>query len=290
MNLLKLISFNSIYILLSLAMISWAIAWTNAKIVGEYLSFYNLIFFRFLLGFISLLPFLIYNKKNLPSLKAYKYIIIPSILFFIYNIAFFKGTYFGEAGRGAILVTTLNPLFTLLIISFIRKKIIFKEVLGIIVGLFGGLIIMDVFKHGFDIIFDIKNIYFLICAFTWGVMTVFIDLAQKKINPYIFISLCYFFTMVISWFFTDFRLIDLSLLDFRFYFNFFLVSIAAMSFGTSVYMYSTSIIGPIKASVFIFSVPFLAMGTSFIFLNEIFSLNTMIGGVISLIAIYIVNK
>ena len=290
MNLLKLISFNSIYILLSLAMISWAIAWTNAKIVGEYLSFYNLIFFRFLLGFISLLPFLIYNKKNLPSLKAYKYIIIPSILFFIYNIAFFKGTYFGEAGRGAILVTTLNPLFTLMIISFIRKKIIFKEVLGIIVGLFGGLIIMDVFKYGFDIIFDIKNIYFLICAFTWGVMTVFIDLAQKKINPYIFISLCYFFTMVISWFFTDFRLIDLSLLDFRFYFNFFLVSIAAMSFGTSVYMYSTSIIGPIKASVFIFSVPFLAMGTSFIFLNEIFSLNTMIGGVISLIAIYIVNK
>ncbi|MAZ60873.1 MAG: hypothetical protein CMG50_01685 [Candidatus Marinimicrobia bacterium] len=290
MNLLKLISFNSIYILLSLAMISWAIAWTNAKIVGEYLSFYNLIFFRFLLGFISLLPFLIYNKKNLPSLKAYKYIIIPSILFFIYNIAFFKGTYFGEAGRGAILVTTLNPLFTLLIISFIRKKIIFKEVLGIIVGLFGGLIIMDVFKHGFDIIFDIKNIYFLICAFTWGVMTVFIDLAQKKINPYIFISLCYFFTMVISWFFTDFKLIDLSLLDFRFYFNFFLVSIAAMSFGTSVYMYSTSIIGPIKASVFIFSVPFLAMGTSFIFLNEIFSLNTMVGGLISLIAIYIVNK
>ena len=290
MNLLKLISFNSIYILLSLAMISWAIAWTNAKIVGEYLSFYNLIFFRFLLGFISLLPFLMYNKKNLPSLKAYKYIIIPSILFFIYNIAFFKGTYFGEAGRGAILVTTLNPLFTLLIISFIRKKIIFKEVLGIIVGLFGGLIIMDVFKHGFDIIFDIKNIYFLICAFTWGVMTVFIDLAQKKINPYIFISLCYFFTMVISWFFTDFRLIDLSLLDFRFYFNFFLVSIAAMSFGTSVYMYSTSIIGPIKASVFIFSVPFLAMGTSFIFLNEIFSLNTMVGGLISLIAIYIVNK
>lgn len=290
MNLLKLISFNSIYILLSLAMISWAIAWTNAKIVGEYLSFYNLIFFRFLLGFISLLPFLMYNKKNLPNLKAYKYIIIPSILFFIYNIAFFKGTYFGEAGRGAILVTTLNPLFTLLIISFIRKKIIFKEVLGIIVGLFGGLIIMDVFKYGFDIIFDIKNIYFLICAFTWGVMTVFIDLAQKKINPYIFISLCYFFTMVISWFFTDFRLIDLSLLDFRFYFNFFLVSIAAMSFGTSVYMYSTSIIGPIKASVFIFSVPFLAMGTSFIFLNEIFSLNTMVGGLISLIAIYIVNK
>ena len=281
---------NGLYFLMFLAMISWAIAWTNAKIVGEYLSFYNLTFFRFLLGFISLLPFLLYNKKKLPPLRLYKYIIIPSILFFIYNIAFFKGTYFGEAGRGAILVTTLNPLFTLIIISLIIKKILLKEVLGIITGLFGGLIIMNIFKYGFDIIFDIKNIYFLICAITWGVMTVFIDLAQKKINPYVFISLCYFFTMLISLFFTDFSLIDLSILDFRFYFNFFLVSIAAMSFGTSIYMYSTSIIGPIKASVFIFSVPFLAMGTSFIFLNEIFSLNTMIGGAISLLAIYIVNK
>lgn len=284
------ISLNKIYILLSLAMISWAIAWTNAKIVGEYLSFYNLIFFRFLLGFLSLLPFLIYNKKNLLHLKSYKYIVIPSILFFIYNIAFFKGTHFGDAGRGAILVTTLNPLFTLFIISLIRKKILLKEVLGIMIGLFGGLIIMNVFKYGFDIIFDIKNIYFLICAITWGIMTVFIDIAQKKINPYIFISLCYFFTMVISLFFVDFTLIDFTVLDFRFYFNFFLVSIAAMSFGTSVYMYSTSIIGPVKSSVFIFSVPFLAMGTSYIFLNEIFSLNTIIGGLISLIAIYIVNK
>ena len=33
--------YNQIYILMSLAMVSWAIAWTNAKIVGEYLSYYN---------------------------------------------------------------------------------------------------------------------------------------------------------------------------------------------------------------------------------------------------------
>ena len=271
-------------------MISWAIAWTNAKIVGEYLSFYNLIFFRFLLGFISLLPFLIFNNKQFPNLKSLKYIIIPSILFFIYNIAFFKGTHFGDAGRGAILVTTLNPLFTLLIISLIRKKIILKEILGISIGILGGLIIMDVFKYGIQSIFDIKNIYFLICALTWGVMTVFIDLAQKKMNSYVFIGLCYFFTMILSIFFTDFNSINFSALDFRFYLNFFLVSIGAMSFGTSIYMYSTSIIGPIKASVFIFSVPFIAMGAAYFFLDEIFLFNTIIGGLISLIAIYIVNN
>ena len=90
--------------------------------------------------------------------------------------------------------------------------------------------------------------------------------------------------------FTDLENINLADLDFRFYLNFFFVSIGAMSFGTSIYMYSTPILGPTKASVFIFSVPFIAMGTAYIFLNEPFTVNIIIGGFLSLLAIYIVNK
>ena len=63
-----------------------------------------------------------------------------------------------------------------------------------------------------------------------------------------------------------------------------------MSFGTSIYLYSTPILGPSKASVFIFSVPFLAMLTANIVFKEIITLNIVIGGLLSLIAIYIVNK
>ena len=67
---------------MSLAMFSWAIAWTNEKIVGEYLSYSNIIFFRFLLGFLSLLPFIVIKKKILPKINDFKYILIPSLLFF----------------------------------------------------------------------------------------------------------------------------------------------------------------------------------------------------------------
>ena len=38
------------------------------------------------------------------------------------------------------------------------------------------------------------------------------------------------------------------------------------------------------------SVPFLALGTAYIFLNEQITLNVIIGGLFSLIAIYLVNK
>ena len=273
-------------------MITWAIAWTNAKIVNDYLSFYNLIFLRFLLGFLSLLPFVILSKNNFPKFYDLKYILIPSILFFIYNIAFFKGTHHGLAGKGGILVTTLNPLVTVLIMAFINKKILLKELAGVFLGVLGGIIIMNLYNDGIKGVLDPGNLYFVICAITWGIMTVNINYAQKIINPYIFICICYLFTTLISlpFAFSSFHEFLTVTLDFKFYLNFFFVSMGAMSFGTSVYIYYTPILGPSKASIFIFSVPFLAIALAHFFLNEPFTINIVIGGLLSLLAIYIVNR
>ena len=74
--------------------------------------------------------------------------------------------------------------------------------------------------------------------------------------------------------------------------NFFFVSIGAMSFGTSVYIYTTPVLGPNKVRVFIFSVPFLAMAIAIaiFYPEETWNLNIVIGGLLSMSAIYIVNK
>ena len=287
----KFIKTNYLHIVMSFAMFSWAIAWTNAKIVNQYLSFNNLIFLRFLIGFISIYPFVI-SKENIKilTINNLKYIIPSSIIFYIYNLFFFMGTHYGYAGKGAVLVTTLNPIITFIIMSIIEKKITQKEITGIVVGIIGSLFIMNVFVEGFSNIFSINNIFFLICAITWGINTVITNYGQKKINSYQFIFYCYLFTTIISSPFTDLYSINILELDSKFYLNFFIVSVGAMSFGTSVYMYATPKLGPVKASVFIFSVPFIALTTAYIFLNEPISKYTIIGGVLSLISIYIVNK
>ncbi len=288
-NSLKVNYFN-IYLLMSLAMVTWAIAWTNAKIVNSYIPFYDLVFLRFVLGFLSLIPFIVFKKISIPKLSDFKLLILPSILFLIYNISFFKGTYYGLAGKGAVLVTTLNPLCTVILMSIINKKIEKREVVSVLIGIFGGMIIMNVFNSGFSIIFNQANIYFVICALSWGVMTVAINYAQKIINPYMFICLCYLLTAILTFPFTNVNEINLSTLDFKFYINFFLVSIGAMSFGTSIYMYFTPILGPSKASIFIFSVPFIAMAFANYFLGEPFTANIIIGGLLSLYAIVVINK
>jgi len=282
---------DKLYLMMSLAMFSWAVAWTNAKIVNEYLSFYNLIFLRFFVGFISIYPFIVKkNNFNVLTLQNLKYLIPASLIFFAYNISFFMGTHYGYAGKGAVLVTTLNPIITFIIMSIIYKKINKKDVLGIFLGLLGGFIILDVFNEGFYNIFNPSNIYFVICAFTWGVNTVITNYGQKNMDSYQFIFYCYLFTTILSIPFINIDNFIGSNLDLRFYLNFLIVSLGAMSFGTSVYMYATPKLGPIKASVFIFSVPFLALGTAYIFLGEQITLNVIIGGFFSLIAIYLVNK
>ena len=60
------------------------------------------------------------------------------------------GTHYGYAGKGAVLVTTLNPIITFIIMSVIQKGINKKEIVGILLGILGGLFIMNVFNEGFS--------------------------------------------------------------------------------------------------------------------------------------------
>jgi len=285
-------SSQKLYVLMSFAMLTWAIAWTSAKILNRYLDFYDLTFLRFFFGFISLLPFVIKQSfNNIFSINNFKYIIPTSILFFIYNICFFKATFYGDAGKGAVLVTTINPIFTFLISSILIKKISKNELIGILFGLIGGLLILNIFNEGILNIIHLKNIYFIICGLIWGIMTVLMSKAQKNINSLQFIFLCYLLTTFISFPFISFDSKILLLnFDLKFFINFFFVSIGAMSFGTSVYIYCTPILGPVRASVFIFSVPLLALSIAYFFLNEPIRIEVICGGVISLFGIYIVNK
>ena len=276
---------------MGLSMISWGVAWANAKVVNRYFDFYDLVFLRFLFGSISLLPILLYDKRKLSfKIEYVKYIIPASIMFLLYNISFFMGTGYGDAGKGAVFATTTNPIVTLVLMALITRKISKSEILGILVGVVGGVLIMDVFRVGLADMFTEEKIFFPICSVLWGCVTIMVSFAQKKVPALQFIFYCYLFTALISAPFTDITYKELSGLDLSFYLNFFMVAVASMAFGTSVYMYATNIIGPVKSSVFIFSVPFIALISAHIMLDEPIYLSTIVGGIICISSIFIVNK
>ena len=277
---------------MSFAMISWGIAWTNAKIVNEYFSYTNLVFLRYFSSFLFFIPIILYRKSKIvmPSLKNIMSISCISFLYYIYNIYFFMGTDIGTAGKGGVFVTTTNPIITFLIISIINKSINRTQILGISLGALGGFIILDVFSLGLQSIFINENLYFLICSITWGIITVVMSYGQKEYDSISYIFLCYFITSLISLFFTDINeILTLSNYSSHFLINFFFVSIGAMCFGTSIFMYAGPRLGPVQTSVFIFTVPFIAISTANLILAEPVSINLIIGGLLAIFSVYLVN-
>jgi drug/metabolite transporter (DMT)-like permease len=283
---------HTIIILMSLSMITWGVAWTSAKISSEYLSYNNLVFLRFFFASLSLAPFLIKRKINLSInvIKMFISILITSVLFFIYNQAFFMGTNLGKSGVGGVFVTTTNPIITFIMVSFLKRDFNVYKIFSVSLGVLGGLITLNVFNLGFNAFLFPGNKYFIFCSLSWGIMTVIMSYAQKNIDSIWYIAFCYFLTSIISFFFIDYNEIIYSkLYDFKFLINFFVV-FSSMSFGTSIYILAAYKLGPILASSFIFSVPFIAIGASHIFLKEPLGLNIIIGGVFSLFSIYLVNQ
>ena len=276
---------------MTLSMVSWGVAWANAKIVSNYFDFHDLVFLRFLFGALSLLPFILYTKNNISFKLEYdKYIVPASVMFLLYNMSFFMGTHYGDAGKGAVFATTTNPIITFILMAIITRKISKSDLVGIVAGFIGGILIMDVFRSGFANMFTQENIYFPICSVLWGIVTIMVSYAQRKVPAIQFIFYCYLFTAIISAPFTDISYYEVSHLDTSFYLNFFMVAIASMAFGTSVYMYATNIIGPVKSSVFIFSVPFIALISAYLILGEDIKLSTILGGIVCISSIFIVNK
>ena len=281
---------KNVHYFMILAMISWGIAWPNAKILNSYFDFYDLVFLRFAFGALCLLPLILYRLKDF-KFKAnfFMYIIPTSLLFLGYNLSFFMGTNYGDAGKGAVFATTTNPIITYLIIFLITRKTNKTDIIGIIIGCFGGIIIMDVLNQGFINIIRLENVFFLICSVIWGMMTVFTSYAQKNIAPFPFVFLCYFTTAFFSWSLSTISLEELQNLDFIFYINFLMVSVASMGFGTTVYIYATKVIGPFKSSAYIFSVPFVALISANLILDEFIQISTILGGLLCLLSVYIIN-
>ena len=112
---------------------------------------------------------------------------------------------------------------------------------------------------------------------------------QKHIDSILYIILCYLITSLISIFYIEIENINSNLLNWEFLLHFMIVC-NAMSIGTSIYIYASDRLGAVQVSTFIFSVPFIAMFMAYFVLSEPISLNIVLGGMLSILYIYIINR
>lgn len=279
-----------LYILMVLAMIAWGETWVSAKILGRYLVAEELIFWRFLFTTLGLIPILIYYKLSLKISKKNLFIaIISALLLALYNYAFFLGTKYGLASFGGVLVTTLNPIITFIFVSFLARKIFNnKEIIGLMFGGIGTMIILQVWNYDIDSILSQGNIYYLLASFIWPFLTI-VSSYQKNISSLVFIFYMFAFTSFIDFIFISGNITNIIELDFIFWINLLLLSLYGTTFATTIYFIAVTKLGSESASSFFFLVPSSSIVFASVFLGELIKMSLVIGGVLTIISVYIIN-
>jgi drug/metabolite transporter (DMT)-like permease len=275
---------------MTLAMVAWGETWVSAKILGNYLSANELIFWRFFFTTLGMFGVLYIFKIGFrESLKELIIAFVSAIILAFYNKFFFLGTKYGLASFGGIFVTTLNPIITYILVAILNKKGFSKlEYLGLFIGFLGAIFMLKLWSLDSSKIFSLGNIYFLLAAFTWPILTI-VSSKHKMKSAIIFSFYMFAFTSLIDLFFLKFHLTNIFSFDAKFWGNLLLLSLWGTTFATTIYFIAVLKLGSSVASSFFFMVPLSALIFSMIFLHEKATLNLIVGGILGLIAVYILN-
>ena len=276
------------------AMITWGYSWVGAKILGPYGHVSTKIFLRFFFASIALIPILL--KYRIPfriDKKGFIFILWNSISLCSYNYFYFKSTHMGLAGVGGVLVTTLNPILTsLFVFSFLdRSSAKLKEFVGLIMGLTGGGIIMRLWEMDIALMISSGNIFYILASCSWVSVTITSQKSKNHIHFLTYSFWSFLSSSLLSLYFCEIESISQTInYDWIYWLNIFLLSIVVMSFANTMYFFASSKIGAVKASSFIFVVPLTAIIFSKIILNEQVLYTTVLGGILSVVAVYLINK
>ncbi|TGN02256.1 DMT family transporter [Leptospira dzoumogneensis] len=282
------------FILLVIAMVSWGFAWPSAKSIVGTEPPIVIVFWRFLATALSLVPVLILRKESiaLPDKKGLLQVAIGAVLYTIYNQFFLLGLSQGLAGAGGVLVTTMNPIFTYILVhTFQRKLPSAKEFIGLFIGLAGGFLLLKIWEGDWTLLFQSGNVYFLLCAFSWAILSMNSHSTGQRMSPMVYSFYVFSIGTVLDLFLAfPYDLGGVMDNDWNFWVQLLYLSVISTTFGTTVYFYASSRLGSRTASSFIFLVPVTALLGSWIFLGEEPKLSTLLGGLFAVSSVIILNR
>ena len=279
--------------ILLLSMTIWGLSWTNAKILSDYGPSSVLAFWRFFFSSITMIPVLWLTGNNFRvTRQGMKYIFTGAVFISLYNIFFFMGTNNGAASVGGIIVPTFNPIITFIISILLMKQVVYRmDIIGLILGFTGGVIVLQAWTLSLEQIIANGNLFFICASVSWGIMSIISGRSHAHISTLSFSFWVYTISTLIylcaTW---NKDILLIFTYDWIFWVNMFFLSAGAMVFGTTVYFFGTTRLGPEKASAFIFMVPVTALFFSVLLIGERLEITTMIGGMMTMIAVYLINK
>jgi len=277
--------------LLLLAMLLWGGGWTALKILTNEQTIEVIIFWRFFLMSLSFIPILYFFKKPIQLNKnALTYIASSSVLNILFMVFSFIGVHAGLAGSGSVIITTFSPILTFILFALLyRKHLTVLQYFSLFLGLLGGFILLQL--NDISLFLQSSNIYFLLCALVWAGVTLLSQHSAEHIHPIhysFFISLVA--TIAAFTYAFDSNLLVVFDEGLEFWIALIYLAVLGQTVATTIFFTASSKLGSQTTSSFMFLVPIFALLSAWFVLDEPIELHIIVGGFISMFAVYYLNK
>ena len=272
-------------------MFLWGAGWTALKIITISLPMDIIVFWRFFIMSIAFLPVLYFLKTPFTLNKSsLKYIAGSSVLNIAFMVSSFFGVKYGLAGSGGVIITTLSPVMTFLLVAILfRKKLQNLQYFGLAIGIVAGGIMLEV--NNLSLFLNGSNSYFLACAIIWAGVTILSQHSHKHIHPVHYSFLISVVATIASFIYAfNSPLLVVFEQDTEFWIALIYLAIFGQTIATTIFFIASGKLGSEKTSSFMFLVPLFALLSAWIILDEPILPHIIIGGSISILAIYFINK
>lgn len=245
----------------------------------------QLTFIRFLIGGVTLLPFVIAKKEKITR-KDYIFFLGLGILnIFVSMGALQLSVSYGKASTAAILVSS-NPIFVMLFSAiFLKEKVSGDKIACILFGIAGILLIVYKGNVGGDTVASL--LYGFVASLTFGLYTVLGKLKSEGVSSITMISLSsifgslFYIPVLFAYHIPVFYIPQGTIIKVL-YLGIFLSGVAYIT-----YMEALKILTASKGAMVFFLKPVLASALAIFFLGETLHTKTIIGMLLVLVGIFI---
>ncbi len=283
------------YIALAITCIVWGTTWVASKIgVKEFPALQMASIRQLFGGLCFLLFFMGYKKMPLPTAKQFKWILVMSILMFVFanGLSTWSLKYI-PTGLSA-LIGALYPLSVVLIerLIFKTKKMNTLTFIGLFLGLTGvGIVFYDSAFENLTAEFIVGITLSVFAMLCWSIGTIFISRNQADINPYYGTGWQMLVSSVILFIMANAtgQTVSLSSISLTSW----LAVLYLVVFGSIIafiaFIYSMKILPIAISSLYAYINPLVAMLVAAFVLSEKLTINILWGAIVTLIGVYLVN-
>ena len=282
-----------LHLALAFAMLCWAGGWVALKILTSYTSFEIITFWRFAIMFVAFIPLLFYFNKplSIPK-KSLPFIGVGALLNVLFMITAFWGVTYGTASSGGVMITTLSPLFTfLLMVVLYRYKLTANQYLGLFLGLIGASIMIGLTPLTLNNLWVGGNGYFLLSALIWALVTLLSQRSHVYIHPihysFLISGVALGILTVSTW---HAPLGIIFTFDITFWVALLYLGIFGQTIATTIFFIASGKLGSGITSSFMFLVPVFTPLLGLLILGETLRLEVATGGFVILFALGFINR